>query len=127
MPSKAAEHVAFDRILADKAYDAECARAWRRDEQGIPSTIIALNPRRFKNPLPKTKYRRQMFTHFYNRLYGRRWRVESAFSQTERRLGSALRARNEQARQREGHLRVLTHDLMVLRPSPKRLSTEHTK
>jgi len=89
-----------------------------------PWLFIPLNPRRFKNQLPKTKYRRQMFTHFHSRLYWHRWHVESAFSQTKRRLGSALRARNEQAQQREGYLRVLTHNLMVLRPSPKRLSTE---
>lgn len=124
--TQAAEHIAFDRILADKAYDAEYAHQWCRDELGIRSTIIPLNPRRFKNQLPKTKYRRQMFTHFYNRLYGHRWHVESAFSQTKRRLGSALRARNEHAQQREGYLRVITHNLMVLRPYSKRLSTEQS-
>ena len=116
--SQAAEHISFDRLLADKGYDAEYAHEFCRDDLGIRSTIIPLNPRRFKGQLPKTKYRRQMFTRFHNRLYGHRWHVESAISQTKRRLGSALRARGEQAQQRECHLRALTHNLMILKPLP---------
>ncbi|MCI0755760.1 transposase, partial [Teichococcus vastitatis] len=47
--------------------------------------------------------------------YHQRWHIESGFSQHKRRLGSALRARGHQAQQRELILRVLTHNLMILR------------
>jgi len=116
---QATEHIHFDRLLADKAYDAEYIHELCREKLGIRSTIIPLNPRRFRRQLPKTKYRRQLFVRFPNRLYGRRWHVESAISQNKRILGSALRARNESAQHRECYLRVLTHNLMRLRSFQK--------
>ena len=125
--TQAAERIDFDRILADKAYDAEYAHALCREKLGIRSTVIPLNPRRFRGQRPKTKYRRQMFDRFFNRTYGRRWHVESLISQTKRRLGSALYARDDQAQKREGYLRVITHNLMVLRPCPKKVSTEQAE
>ena len=125
--TQAAEHIHFDRILADKAYDAEYAHALCRDALGIRSTVIPLNPRRFKGAPPKTKYRLQMHTRFLNRVYGHRWHVESLISQTKRRLGSALRARNDQAQQRECYLRVVTHDLMVIKPCVNKVSTEQSQ
>jgi hypothetical protein len=50
----------------------------------------------------------------HTRVYGLRWAVESAFSRHKRRLGGALAGRSEASREREGHLRVPTHDLMLL-------------
>ncbi|MFZ6765167.1 transposase [Pseudoroseomonas sp. WGS1072] len=53
-------------------------------------------------------------------LYHQRWHIESGLSQHKRRLGSALRARGHQAQRRELILRVLTHNLMILRSRPGR-------
>jgi transposase len=50
----------------------------------------------------------------HRRVYGQRWQAESAFSRHKRRLGSALGARSDGSRKREGYLRVLTHNLMLL-------------
>jgi transposase len=48
-------------------------------------------------------------------LYHQRWHIESGFIQHKRRLGSALTARGHQAQRRELILRVLAHNLMILR------------
>jgi transposase len=112
---QAARHIAFDRVLADAAYDGEHNHALCRDELGIRSTVIPINARAGASGPPKTKYRRQMHTRFFNRVYGRRWHVESAISQTKRVLGAALRARTDPSQEREQYLRVLTHDLMRIR------------
>ena len=110
----AAQHVAFDRVTADAAYDGEHNHRLCREELGIRSTIIPLNRRAHPNAIPQTHYRRQMKTRFFKRLYGQRWHIESAFSQTKRVLGDRLRARNQPAQYREVHLRVLTHNTMIL-------------
>ncbi|WP_367605426.1 hypothetical protein [Teichococcus wenyumeiae] len=47
--------------------------------------------------------------------------MESGFSQHKRRLSSTLTARGRQAQSREFVLRVLTHNLMILRSSARRL------
>ncbi len=56
-----------------------------------------------------------MKTQFDKELYNQRWQIESAFPCNKRLLGSALRSRTEQSRERECFLRMLTHDLMILR------------
>jgi hypothetical protein len=43
-----------------------------------------------------------------------RWAIESEFSRSKRRLGSALRARKWANPQKEILLRVLTHNLLIL-------------
>lgn len=111
----AASRMDFDRVLADAAYDGEHNHRLCRDELGIPSTVIPLNPRRSANQLPKTKYRAQMYRRFPNRIYGQRWHVESSISQNKRRLGSALTARSDSTQHQECSLRVITHNLMILR------------
>ena len=111
---QACRHWPIDRWLADAGYDAEHNHRLARQELGIRSTVIALN-RRNTRKWPKTRDRRQMKRRFHTRIYGRRWHVESAISQTKRRLGSALRSTTNQARETECLMRVLTHDLMILR------------
>ena len=113
--TEASALVSFDRVLGDSAYDAESFHALCRERLGIRSSVFAINRRRGGRKWPTTRYRRQMKRHFHKRIYGQRWQVESAFSQHKRRLGSALRARTEQAKQRECFLRVLTHNLMLIR------------
>jgi hypothetical protein len=112
--TQAASHVPFHRILADAAYDGEHNHRLCREELGIPSTVIPLNRRRGQGP-PQTRYRAQMHRRFPKRIYGQRWQIESAISQNKRRLGTALRARIDSAQDRECLLRVLTHNLMIIR------------
>jgi len=111
----AAENLPLDRLLADAAYDGEHNHRLCRERLGIRSTVIPLNKRGTGRKWPKSKYRRQMKRRFHKRIYGQRWQVESSISRNKRLLGSAVRARNEAAVDRECYLRVLTHNLMILR------------
>lgn len=106
--------IRFRRMLADAAYDGEHNHCLCREELGITESVIALNKRR-GHKWPKSPYRRLMKERFPKKTYNQRWHVESAISQDKRILGSALRARLEQSRQRECLLRILTHDLMIIR------------
>jgi transposase len=111
---QASKFVQFDLLLADAAYDGEHNHQLCREKLGITETIIPLNKRRSRK-WPKSKYRRQMKKHFDKELYNQRWQIESAFSRNKRLLGSALKARTEQSRERECFLRILTHNLMIIR------------
>jgi transposase len=102
-------------VLGDKGYDGEHNHRLCREELGIRSTIIPINKRNRGRKWPTTKYRRQMRRRFFKRQYGQRWQAESVFSRLKRRLGSALTARSASTQKREILLRVLTHDLMILR------------
>jgi transposase len=112
---QAAANVKASRLLGDKGYDSEPIHQLCRDELGIRSTVIPLNPRNTGRRWPKTKYRRQMRKRFFRRAYGQRWQVESAFSRHKRRLGSALTTRSQKTQQSEVLLRVLVHNLLILR------------
>lgn len=110
---QAAGHVKFVRLLADGAYDAERHHRLCREELGIPETVIPVNLR--GRGAPRGGYRLQMHRAFPKHLYGQRWQAESAFSRNKRLLGSALRAQGVQAQADECLIRVLTHNLMILR------------
>jgi len=112
---QACSHLGLDRLLGDTGYDSEGNHRLAREELGIRSTVFPLNPRNSGDRCPKTRYRRQMKTQFPCRKYRQRWQVESCISRHKRRLGSALRARQDATREAECYVRVLTHDLMVLR------------
>ena len=112
--SQSQRHIHFDKLLADAGYDSEANHVFCREKLNIRSTVIAYNPRR-TSKLPSSKYRRQMATQFDSQGYGQRWQVESLFSRHKRLLGSALRNRTDISRERECLLRVLTHNLMIIR------------
>jgi hypothetical protein len=103
----------IDRLLADSAYDSEPNHRLARQGLGIRSTVIALN-RRGTRRWPQQRYRRQMARRFHCRKYRQRAQVESVISRFKRRLGSALRARSDQTRERENNVKVFTHNLMIL-------------
>lgn len=111
---QASRFVKFDSLVADAAYDGEHNHRLCREELGIGETMIPLNRRRGRR-WPKGKYRRQMKEHFVKELYKQRSQIESAFSRNKRLLGSALRSRTDQSRERECFLRILTHNLMIIR------------
>jgi hypothetical protein len=101
----------FDQILADAGYDSE---ANHYEVLGIRSTVIAYNSRGAGKP-PIGKYRLEMSEDFDKKSYNNRWQVESVFSRHKRLLGSALRNRSQLSRERECLVRVLTHNLMIIR------------
>lgn len=104
----------FDQVLADAGYDSETNHYFCREVLGIRSTVIAYNRRRTRNR-PTGKYRSQMACDFDKKAYNNRWQVESVFSRNKRLLGSSLCSRTESSRRRECLLRVLTHNLMIIR------------
>jgi len=103
--------VDWDRILADMAYDSESHHELCR-EVGIRSLVVPINSRGTRK-WPTTRYRRQLKRRFPKNVYKHRVHVEGAFSQDKRQLGSALRARSDEARTQELLLRVLVHDLAI--------------
>ena len=111
---QAHRYVHFDRLLGDAGFDAETNHRLARDELGIRSTVIPVNPRRGCPQASRGKYRRQMVGRFPCRVYHQRLHIESDFSQHKRVLGSALRARGRWSRVRECYLRILTHNAMIL-------------
>jgi len=104
--------ITLGTLLADAGYDSERNHVYARDYIKI-RTIIPPRAGRRTNRLPRTKYRRQMKQRFNKKLYGQRAQVETVFSMIKRRWGTAVRARQFMAQQREMWLMVLTHNLAV--------------
>jgi hypothetical protein len=119
---EAVAHGPLDTLLGDGAYDSEANHAYARERLGVRSTVIPLNRRGNGRKRPRTRYRRQMVRRFrrkprgsrHRRVYGQRWQAESGFSRNKRRLGPALRACRWANQKKEIHMRVLTHNLMLL-------------
>lgn len=112
---EATELVKFKKLLGDKGYDAEHNHVLAREELGIKESVIAV--KRNTNGTrqwPKSKYRRALKKKFPKKIYGQRWQVESVFSRNKRLLGSTLRARKWESQVRECHLRILTHNFLIL-------------
>jgi len=110
---EAYKQVRFKRMLADGGYDSEANHRIAREIFGM-ETMIKLNLRGFDRQ-PKGKHRRETKEKFDKKIYNNRWQIESVFSRNKRLLGSALRNRTEVSRERECLLRVLTHNLMIIR------------
>ena len=55
--------------------------------------------------------------------YTQRWQIESVNSMMKRNLGSALGGKSAWSRKRDMHLKVLIHDVMILK---RRVETGHT-
>jgi hypothetical protein len=105
--------VCLDRVLADAGYDSEENHQVARQELGIRSTIINLNKRGGRR-WATTRYRREMYQDFPRAIYRQRAQAESSISRFKRRLTSSLRGRTTMTQRIEVHLRVLTHDLLLL-------------
>ena len=110
---QAHKQVRFKRILADGGYDSETNHRLAREVYGM-EVMIKLNLRGFERH-PKGVHRRQTQEKFDRKVFNNRWQVESVFSRNKRLLGSALRNRTDASRERECLLRVLTHNLMIIR------------
>jgi len=116
------------KLAADSGYDSEAAHQLARSDMGIKTLIPPWSgrPRQDGRP-PGGRWRRVMSillgTQQRRRKsgYGQRWQCETVNSMMKRNQGSALRARTNHSRNRELALRVLTHNLAILRA---RIATE---
>src|SRR5437764_3956453 len=64
--------VAWDRVLADAAFDSEGHHRYCREDLGVRATVIPLNRRGRGRKWPKTRYRRQMVRRFREKPEGSR-------------------------------------------------------
>jgi len=109
----------FKMLLADAGYESERFHKLCREQLDIQS-IIPTTQRGRSREDGSTKavtghYRKLMQNNFPKSLYGQRWQIETVFSMLKRNLGSSLRARYHHSQTREIRLRILTHNLMILK------------
>lgn len=100
--------------MSDGGFDSEQNHAIAREGLGIPRTLINLN-RRGNGPTIHGRYRREMARRFDRHVYGQRWQAESAISMHKRRFDPALRSRFERTQNQEALLRILAHDIAIVR------------
>ena len=109
----------FKTLLADAGYESERFHKLCRERFNIESIIPTTQRGRSRgdgSAKAVTGYYRKLMQHnFPKSLYGQRWQIETVFSMLKRNLGSSLRARYYHSQTREIRLRILTHNLMVLR------------
>ena len=109
--------IAIRHMVGDAGFDSAHNHRLLRDYHGMRSTIPPEHGRPPKDPktLPTDKYRRLMKTRFNDKAYRKRPQVETVFSMLKRNLGSALRGRSHWSRFRDMLLRVITHNIMLIR------------
>jgi hypothetical protein len=104
-------------VVADAGYDSESNHQAARQDMGVRSII----PARIGRPTqkqPSGYWRRLMRKRFKRKAdkkdYGQRWQSETVNSMVKRNMGSSLRARTPEGREKEMKLRALTHNIMLL-------------
>ena len=109
--------VAVRHMVGDAGFDSAHNHHLLRDYHGMLSTIPVGHGRPPKDPktLPANKYRRLMKTRFNKKAYRQRPQVETVFSMLKRNLGTALRGRSHWSRCRDMMLRVITHNITLIR------------
>jgi len=111
---QAVNRVKIETLLADAGYDSEAAHVFAREQCGARTIIPATRGRPTKKRLTG-HWRNYMRGHLNQQKYGQRWQVETVNSMIKRTMGSALRSRSYWSQSREIYLRVLTHNIMILR------------
>jgi hypothetical protein len=101
-------------IVADAGYDSEANHRFGREECGVRTIIPAKRGRRTDNPAVG-RYRRLMQTRFDADAYRQRCQVETVMSMIKRRQGAFVRGRSHHSQSRDLRLKVLTHNIMILR------------
>jgi hypothetical protein len=114
----------------DAGYDAEPNHDLARREMGIRTIIPPKIGRPTdKPPPPPRSWRRRMKRLLRTKRsrrrcgYTQRWQAETAVSMMKRNLGDELRGKSANSRKRDMLLKVLTHDLMIIRRR-RRVETE---
>jgi Transposase DDE domain/Transposase domain (DUF772) len=112
----------LSKVVADAGYDAEYNHELARYDMSIRSIILAKIGRQFVDGSPpRGRWRRCMRRWLETKRsrqccgYTQRWQVETVNSMIKRNLGSACRGRSSKSRQADLRLKVLTHNLMILR------------
>jgi hypothetical protein len=101
-------------VAADAGFDSEANHVLARDELGIQSLIPAEHGRPPAGE-PAGRYRKQMKRHLHESRYGQRWQVETVYSMIKRLSGEVVNARTYWRRCRLLLLKVLTHNISILR------------
>jgi hypothetical protein len=112
----------------DAGYDAEHNHRIARGDMGLRSIIPPLigRPTR-KGPTGWRGHMKRLLATKASRRrcgYTQRWQVETVMSMIKRNLGDELRGKTARSRKRDMLLKVLTHNLMIIRRQP-RVETEH--
>jgi hypothetical protein len=103
----------------DAGYDREQNHYIARMEMNVRSVIPPTIGRpTHKPPTPWRRYMKQVLRSKRSRRrcgYTQRWQAETVMSMLKRNLGSALRGRSARSRHRDLRLKVLTHNVMIIR------------
>ena len=108
------------KLVADAGYDSEQNHRLARRDMGISSIIPPLIGRP-TSKLPTERWRRRMKRMLSTRRrrkrcgYTQRWQAETAVSMIKRNLGDELSGKSAISRRRDLMLKVLTHNIMILR------------
>ncbi|HTL29383.1 MAG TPA: transposase [Tepidisphaeraceae bacterium] len=119
-------HRTFTAVF-DAGYDSEENHRLARNDLGLRSIIPPLIGRPTQKP--PTYWRRHMKRLLRTKRsrqrcgYTQRWQGETALSMMKRNLGSELAGRTANSRKRDMLLRVLTHNVMIIRRQ-RRVETE---
>ena len=108
------------KAVLDAGYDSERNHELARNDMGIASIIPPLIGRPSAKR-PAGRWRRHMARLLRTKRsrrrcgYTQRWQAETVNSMMKRNLGSALRGKTAASRRRDLRLKVLVHDIMILR------------
>jgi len=114
--SEAAKHVKIALVLGDAGFDSEKNHAICQDLE-IRECVIKINRGNRGRKWPTTPLRRAMRKCFSAKkpVYHRRALIETTHSRHKRRYGSILPARSEAKQLALAQLRILLHNLAILR------------
>jgi len=119
-------HRTFTAVF-DAGYDGEDNHRLARNDMGLRSIIPPLIGRPTQKP--PTRWRRHMKRLLRSKRsrrrcgYTQRWQSETAVSMMKRNLGSELAGQTANSRKRDMLLKVLTHNVMIIRRQ-RRVETE---
>ena len=113
-------HKTFTAVF-DAGYDAEHNHALARREMGLRSIIPPRIGRPTEKPPPAGSWRGRMRRLLRSKRsrracgYTQRWQAETVVSMIKRNLGDELRGKTARSRKRDMLLKVLVHDIMIIR------------
>ena len=99
--------------------ESERAHVLCREELGvesiIPTTVRGKKRHDGRPRAIRSRWRKRLKRWFPRKRYGQRWQIETMFSMVKRNLGSALKACKPYSLNREVILKLIVHNLMILK------------